>query len=266
MEEPEPIPKIRRSLWKDGAQGILLGGLAGLACEYLNLDVLLLGFNHLVPLAALIGGIVGLTPLRKILLPVNAVMFIAIMTISYTPLAAHLPRGLEQHDSLQPADAVVILGAGYINDETIDAGGQDRILQGLSVLHAGFAHQLVLTHPTGRGGIWPEQIRAELQRLGLNADIIEVGPVVNTHDESIAVAKLCRDHGWKKIILVTHAWHMKRAAALFAKQGVEVIRSPCLESQYDSQLVESPQDRLKVFRSWLHEQVGMWVYSWRGWI
>ena len=35
-----------------------------------------------------------------------------------------------------------------------------------------------------------------------------------------------RERGWRKIILVTSAWHMPRAARLFRKAGVDFVPFP----------------------------------------
>jgi uncharacterized SAM-binding protein YcdF (DUF218 family) len=42
-----------------------------------------------------------------------------------------------------------------------------------------------------------------------------------------------RERGWQKIILVTSAWHMPRAARLFRKAGVDFIPFP-VDFQIDS--------------------------------
>ncbi len=42
-----------------------------------------------------------------------------------------------------------------------------------------------------------------------------------------------RERGWRKIILVTSAWHMPRAARLFRKAGVDFVPFP-VDFQVDS--------------------------------
>ncbi|HVU18522.1 MAG TPA: YdcF family protein [Candidatus Didemnitutus sp.] len=62
---------------------------------------------------------------------------------------------------------------------------------------------------------------------GVPADrIVITGEIENTRDEAQAVAALMKQRGWKKVILVTSAWHMPRAAHLFRKAGVEFIPFP----------------------------------------
>jgi uncharacterized SAM-binding protein YcdF (DUF218 family) len=58
------------------------------------------------------------------------------------------------------------------------------------------------------------------------ASIIVTAEVGNTADEARAVAALMRERGWKKIILVTSSWHMRRAARSFRKAGVDVVPFP----------------------------------------
>ena len=51
----------------------------------------------------------------------------------------------------------------------------------------------------------------------------EVG---NTADEARVVRDIMAGRGWKKIILVTSAWHLPRAARQFRKAGVDFIPFP----------------------------------------
>ncbi|MBQ5345423.1 MAG: YdcF family protein, partial [Acidaminococcaceae bacterium] len=39
--------------------------------------------------------------------------------------------------------------------------------------------------------------------------------------------ELCREKGFRKVILVTSAYHMPRSAALFRREGVDFIPCPC---------------------------------------
>jgi uncharacterized SAM-binding protein YcdF (DUF218 family) len=104
-----------------------------------------------------------------------------------------------------------------------------------------------------------------MQALGLDYPVDEVGPVFNTHDEAVAVAALARQRGWHRVILVTHLWHMRRAAAVFEKAGLPVLCAPCDEAQYDLKALNTSDARLHAFRDWLHEIVGIAVYRLRGW-
>lgn len=246
--------------------GLVMGGLAGLSIEVLNLNVLIRSYNHTILTMTILGGLLGLTRWRKLLLPLCALLLIMILVIGYSPITTLMARSVPPPDPLQPSDAIVVLAGGYIDGSTIAAEGQDRLLKGLELLHAGMAPRLLVTQPTGDAGQWIALVKAEMKGLGIAGDVEPVGPVVNTHDESLMVARMAREHGWRRIILVTQSWHMRRAAALFTKAGLDVLRCPCGDSTYDSRNPQSPGDRLTAFRDWLHETVGYEVYHLRGWL
>jgi uncharacterized SAM-binding protein YcdF (DUF218 family) len=186
-----------------------------------------------------------------------------VLAIAITPLVPWLVQGPAQSDHLEPSDAVVSLGGGMNTDGTLYAATQDRALHALSLLHAGYAPRLVLTGGEAQG---ESVIRARMSGLGLNFPVENAGPVDNTHDESLAVARLVQSHGWRRVILVTHAWHMRRAAATFRKAGVIVLRSPCPDSGGAVNDPRRLRDRLRILGLWLHESVGYRVYRLRGWI
>jgi uncharacterized SAM-binding protein YcdF (DUF218 family) len=105
-----------------------------------------------------------------------------------------------------------------------------------------------------------------MTRLGVRGAVSSVGPVGDTHDEAVLVSKLARQQGWKKILLVTSPTHSRRAALTFAKTGLTVISTPCQETGFDLENLNTSGDRLMAFRTALHELVGLRVYRTRGWI
>jgi len=69
-------------------------------------------------------------------------------------------------------------------------------------------------------------MRASVARGVPAEQVVVTGEVGNTFDEAHAVQQLMRERGWKKIILVTSAWHMPRAARLLRKAGVDFVPFP----------------------------------------
>jgi len=135
-----------------------------------------------------------------------------------------------------PADAVVVLGGilgprvapGYMPNWT---EASERYLGGVALLRAGRAKVLVFT---GARMPWDEKVTLEGDDLraiaisqGVHAEqILVTREISNTRDEARAVAEIAKTHGWKKVIVVTTAWHMPRAARLFRKAGVDLIPFP----------------------------------------
>ncbi len=134
--------------------------------------------------------------------------------------------------TLPRADAIVVL-SGMIEQVKGAPRGEwngaaDRFEAGIELFRAGRASQLVFTR-----GLLPWQTDAVpegelLERravaLGIPATAIRLtGNAENTADEALEAKKLLGPGVPKKIILVTSAFHMQRAAILFEKAGFEVI-------------------------------------------
>ena len=112
-----------------------------------------------------------------------------------------------------------------------------------------------------------------LGQLGvLTEAMVSLGVCADTHDEAVKTAALVKEHGWAKVLLVTSASHMPRAAGTFEKAGVSVVEVPCnyvssLNRVGDFQWLHLPHgDAFGVFGAWFHEVIGTWVYRWRGWM
>ena len=191
-----------------------------------------------------------------------------------------LPISFSLQPSAFPFDAVVALGGGERISQhdllgfAMEDGGS-RVLTAIQLVRSGKAKTLVL------GGSWPLSDRRDVPSMGVVQDwvkawglaggaVTNLGICINTHDEAIAFRKLARSRGWSKVLLVTSALHMRRAVALFKKQGIEV--TPVAG---DFQVLGVPPDSFSPFPSqhrlflltlYLHEKIGWWVYRARGWV
>lgn len=99
----------------------------------------------------------------------------------------------------------------------------------------------------------------------------QLGICRNTHDEGVAFKRLAEMHGWKRIILVTSAAHMRRAEGVFRQLEIPVT---CFATDFRGlsaletgglRLGVPTPSRLDHCDSYLHEIVGRLVYRWRGW-
>jgi uncharacterized SAM-binding protein YcdF (DUF218 family) len=137
-----------------------------------------------------------------------------------------------QAQNLGRAQAIVILGAGQRIDmpeyggptpnrlalERLRYGARLARLSGLPILVSGGA-------PTG------ERPEAELMAASLSEDF-GVEPrwledtSLDTADNATFSTRMLRNAGIERVVLVTHAAHMRRAVGEFAAQGLEVIPAP----------------------------------------
>jgi uncharacterized SAM-binding protein YcdF (DUF218 family) len=226
----------------------------------------LLRSSHLILAAGFAGAVLATTRVRGLLWTAAGFVCLMLLVISYTPVVPAVVPPWVRSDPLQPAEAVVSLSSEVYSDGSLDDHAQLRVLHAFELLAAGTAHRIVLTRiaPPQRSGV--PAVQRQMRALRLNFPIDEVGPVLNTHDEALAVARLARQRGWKRVLLVSDPLHLRRAAAVFAHAGLPVICSPCATGSYDLHALHSPGNRLSAFRDWVKEWFGCQVYRRRGWM
>jgi uncharacterized SAM-binding protein YcdF (DUF218 family) len=151
----------------------------------------------------------------------------------------------------------------------------DRVLRWISSLQsvqAGSSISTSLSAPLDERarGEEPRQLNGTLAPRPVVIPVFTLGLCRDTHDEAIACQKLRDANHWQTVLLVTSALHMPRSAALFKKQGLDVVPVACdfqacgvLGSAF------SPfprQARFELLRLYLHERIGLVIYRIRGWI
>jgi uncharacterized SAM-binding protein YcdF (DUF218 family) len=179
-----------------------------------------------------------------------------------------------------PYDVVVALGGGERVSQHDLLGfavgdGGSRNLTAIQLVRSGQAKTLVL------GGSWPMLGRPDAPSMSVvqtwvtswelvGGAVTNLGICINTHDEAVAFKQLARSQGWSKVMLVTSALHLRRAVALFEKQGIKV--TPVSADFQVLGVTPDPfspfprEHRLFLMALYLHEKIGWWVYRARGWV
>jgi uncharacterized SAM-binding protein YcdF (DUF218 family) len=185
-------------------------------------------------------------------------------------------------ETLPNADAIVMLGGGAAVSRYEVAGvhltpAGDRLVMAQAVFELKKAPVLLLGGNANKldGVVRVEGVivRDLLAKWGVPEEaVIPLGANEDTHDEALKVRALAKERGWHRVLLVTSANHMRRAAAVFRSQGLEVIPVPC---NFLTTVATAPPPpgvsvpRYEGFEKvaiWLHEEIGWWTYRQRGWI
>jgi len=212
-----------------------------------------------------------------------ALAAIAILWVASTPgVADFLLHSLEDDyppraaETLPAADAIVVLG-GIGSDVTgtgiIELGGAvDRLIHARRIFRAGKAETIIISGGAVPGSE-PEAVLLAglLREWGIeDSHLLLETNSRNTYQNAVNTHTLLERHGMKHILLVTSAFHMARAKAVFTKLGVTVIPAA---TDYQVSASET------VVPGWLpdagalnnstlaiKEYLGWWVYRWRGWL
>ena len=141
-----------------------------------------------------------------------------------------------------------------------------RLMRGLELVKDGYAPRLVITELPPPFASQRLFAQAMLTRFNPEAELVDLGRADNTHDEAVMMAAYMKAHGLKRVIVTTSPTHTFRAAAALEAQGLETRAAPSLETKFDIDTLDRPEERLMSFGAIIHERLGIFVYRWRGWI
>jgi len=230
--------------------------------------LVLLGLLGLILARRLIGKLLLLTTLAGLYL-LSTPYFSGQLMASLETIAALTEDQIRNSD----AEAIVVLGAGrqeaapeYGDQDTVNALFLERLRyaawlshkSGLPVIPSGGAPL-----STGPSEAAIAQVLLE-QEFGAKVLTLEEQSRT-TREQARALKPLLNRRGIRKIMLVTHAWHMLRALDVFEAAGIRVQPAP-------TGFAHGPTNRPAYYR-WLpsakafmnsyfalHEQLGRWWY------
>jgi uncharacterized SAM-binding protein YcdF (DUF218 family) len=246
-----------------------MGALAGLLAKELNLLGIVSFWGDWGPWiagAAILGAFLWLTRWRWLLSATNAGLGMVWLVVAFTPICAWLSRDLPRRDALEPADAIYVLGSDVQKDGELTTGAMSRLLHGLELLGQGLAPRLIVPELSSPVPSYRQAAQKIMNNLGFPQELLSIGPIARTRDEAVAVGALFRQHGWRRALVVTSPSHSRRAAASMEREGIQVVSSPSVQTEFDQETLDSVDDRLRAFEGLLHEKIGLWYYERRGWI
>jgi len=169
-------------------------------------------------------------------------------------------------ENFPAADAIVLLGGGMRADPNFSPYGEmsahaDRVWQAARLYKAGKSPKIIST------GVSPQDATLPLlMDFGVAKDVALFFEARNTEEEAKVVEKL----GYTKILLVTSAWHTKRARFMFEKYApsIEVVCAPAdFESMYNvknctiADMFMPDVSTLGLNTATLHEWIGIVGYK-----
>lgn len=179
----------------------------------------------------------------------------------------------------QRSDVAIVLGGAVSQPAPprvdLDLNkSSDRILQAVRLHKAGRVDRVLVTggNVPWRPDFQPEAelIRSLLVEWGVPPDSVAIaGESRNTYENALEIKEMWYKEPFESALLITSAYHMPRAMAVFEKMGVPVTASAtdieALKGVPASPLRWLPDvSALSMTTMAVKEWLGYWAYRWRG--
>lgn len=194
--------------------------------------------------------------------------------MGWTPLAWRLSEPLKLVSPPFAADAIVVIAGGAGESGTLGSGHEERVSRAIELYRQGFADKIVLCSGEIRTFSEWEVMRAIALTKGVkDSDILVVSQGGGTQRMIMDAARLVRANRWKRILLVSSPYHMKRAVLVWGKHEprLEVIATPVRSSKFYGYSEETAVwDRRgptwTQLRGLMKEASALAYYRLRGWL
>jgi uncharacterized SAM-binding protein YcdF (DUF218 family) len=212
---------------------------------------------------------------RRRSLKLACAAFIAYFLLFYTPMLWFFAKPLKISDVLAKADAVVVFAGGVGESGRPGQGYQERVQQAVSLYKQGLASHIIFS--SGYTYIFHEPLvmKALAVSLGVNENaIILEDKAKNTYENVVNVDKILEKKGWRKIILVSSPYHMRRVFLVIRKNApdLKVLYAPLMQSLFYRHGVNAEgkmvlrQANFVQLKGIVHEYIGILSYYFRGYL
>jgi uncharacterized SAM-binding protein YcdF (DUF218 family) len=209
---------------------------------------------------------------------------LVIFVFSLEPVAnglfGHLEDLAVRTDTKDKTYDVVVLLGGVVDDRAMEKSGGmisfndnvERLLDTAVVMQEGRARYVIVSGGAvddTRGFVEAKVLADALVRLGIARErIIIEDKAMNTRDNATYSADIARARGFSKMLIVTSAFHMRRARACFEKVGLDVDTLPVDYRTYSTDKYSGSwlprASNLERSTAALREMSGYYIYRARG--
>lgn len=202
-----------------------------------------------------------------------ALVGLALIICGVLPVAFWLSFPLVHSDPPRQAGAIVILGGGVDDDDTLKPGSASRLVHGLRLFRKTYAPLIILTGGNPLDPSVPEsEVMAKIAtELGIPpSSLIVERDAATTVTQARAVAQIALEQHINSVLLVTSPLHSFRASRAFRQAGLEVISAtPVAKRSTMPWVTIGPADVLARICDLAHvvyEYGAVSLYWLRGWI
>jgi uncharacterized SAM-binding protein YcdF (DUF218 family) len=188
------------------------------------------------------------------------------LLLFHTPFVWFAAEPLRLAEPSRPADAIVVFAGGVGESGKAGGGYQERVKQAVDLFREGKATRLIFSS----GYVFAFQEAEVMRGLAVahgvpgSAIILET-KAANTYENVAFVREILDTQGWRRILLVSSPYHMRRAVLTWRKvaKDITVIPTPVPQSQFYS---HGRGANLEQIGGILQEYAAIVAYWWWDWI
>ena len=203
---------------------------------------------------------------RRRFVTLAAALAMSYVLLFETPLVWVLADPLRVAEPPRQADAIVVFAGGVGESGQAGGGHQERVKQAVNLYEAGYAREMVFSSGFVFAFQEAEVMRTLAVASGVPADAVHLeAQAANTYENVSYSAEIVRQHGWRRVLLVSSPYHMRRAMLTWRRVApdIEVVPSPVAASQF---YTHGRGASLEQIRGIVQEYAAIALYWWRGWI
>jgi uncharacterized SAM-binding protein YcdF (DUF218 family)/glycosyltransferase involved in cell wall biosynthesis len=201
----------------------------------------------------------------------RSVTLIAAAVISYliafqTPIVWFLAEPLRVSEAPRKADAIVVFAGGVGESGEAGGGYQERVKHAVDLYAQGYAPRIVFSSGFVFAFREAEVMRSVAMANGVPAEAIVLETkAANTRENVQLTHRILSDRGWRRVLLVSSPYHMRRALMTWRREApeVEVTATPVPVSQFYAHERGASVEQI---RGLAQEVAAIVLYWWRGWI
>ncbi len=193
----------------------------------------------------------------------------------YTPFIWFLAKPLKITQQPQKADTILVFAGGVGESGRAGQGYEERVKLAVDLYNKGYAPFIIFSSGYMHTFKEPLIMRALAVSLGIpSQSIILEDKAVNTNQNVEFVKAILSKRDWKKIILVSSLYHMRRVSLVFNKKAPEIktIYVPVIDGLFYQHGISQSGKRtlkqisLRQIKSIIHEYLAIVYYWWKGYL
>jgi uncharacterized SAM-binding protein YcdF (DUF218 family)/glycosyltransferase involved in cell wall biosynthesis len=203
---------------------------------------------------------------RRRTVEIVAGVLLAYLLLFQTNLVWLLASPLKRSETPRPADCIVVFAGGVGESGKAGGGYQERVKQAADLYRQGLAGHVIFSSGFVFAFQEAEVMRALAIDNGVPASAIELEThAANTHENVLFSQRILESNGWRRVLLVSSPYHMRRAMLTWRKAApaTDVIPTPPASSQF---YLHDRGAGLEQMRGLMQEYAAIVVYWWRGWL